>query len=200
MKNGSVLTGRVKAFDPTQSITLVVAGITTTIPMSEVQTVESQDGSTIATGSSSASTTQAAEASSTAPAIGGSLGSQKLIITDRNKYPASIKLNVGGQVFNLILVRGGRMNMGYDGDGSRKMKSEPVHEVALTSYYMSDKPLPASLPPRPAYPTVCRQRLNGSLPPAATAKTKYSSSPAATTSTTNGVATIMTTILTMKPC
>ena len=145
MKNGSVLTGRVKAFDPTQSITLVVAGITTTIPMSEVQTVESQDGSTIATGSSSASTTQAAEASSTAPAIGGSLGSQKLIITDRNKYPASIKLNIGGQVFNLILVRGGRMNMGYDGDGSRKMKSEPVHEVALTSYYMSDKPLPASV-------------------------------------------------------
>ena len=145
MKNGSVLTGRVKAFDPTQSITLVVAGITTTIPMSEVQTVESQDGSTIATGSSSASTTQAAEASSTAPAIGGSLGSQKLIITDRNKYPASIKLNIGGQVFNLILVRGGRMNMGYDGDGSRKMKSEPVHEIALTSYYMSDKPLPASV-------------------------------------------------------
>ena len=144
MKNGSVLTGRVKAFDPTQSITLVVAGITTTIPMSEVQTVESQDGSTIATGSSSASTTQVAEASA-APVIGGSLGNQKLIITDSNKYPASIKLNIGGQVINLLLVRGGRMNMGYDGDGSRKMKSEPIHEVALTSYYMSDKPLPASV-------------------------------------------------------
>lgn len=144
MKNGSVLTGRVKAFDPTQSITLVVAGITTTIPMSEVQTVESQDGGTMATGGSSTSTTQVAEASA-APVIGGSLGNQKLIITDSNKYPASIKLNIGGQVINLLLVRGGRMNMGYDGDGSRKMKSEPIHEVALTSYYMSDKPLPASV-------------------------------------------------------
>ena len=37
------------------------------------------------------------------------------------------------------------MNMGYDGDGSRRMHSEPVHEVAVTSFYMSIQPLPASL-------------------------------------------------------
>ena len=35
--------------------------------------------------------------------------------------------------------------MGYDGRGSRAMMSEPVHEVAVTSFYISEDPLPASL-------------------------------------------------------
>lgn len=135
MKNGSVLTGRVKAFDPTQSITLVVAGITTTIPMSEVQTVESQDGSTIATGSSSASTTQAAEASSTATITSANAGN----------YAATINVSVKGRQIKMIMIPGGRFKMGYDGSGSRKMKSEPVHDVVLTPYYISENPLPASL-------------------------------------------------------
>ncbi len=34
--------------------------------------------------------------------------------------------------------------MGYNGSGSTKMRSEPVHEVVVTSFYMSTQPLPAS--------------------------------------------------------
>ena len=44
----------------------------------------------------------------------------------------------------MILVPGGRMNMGYDGDGSMSMESEPIHEVIVTSFYISANPLPAS--------------------------------------------------------
>ena len=38
----------------------------------------------------------------------------------------------------MVLVRGGDMNMGWDGDRSLSMDSEPVHPVKLTSFYMSD--------------------------------------------------------------
>jgi len=37
------------------------------------------------------------------------------------------------------------MNMGYDGSGSLRMNSEPVHEVVITSFYISTQPLPASV-------------------------------------------------------
>ena len=135
MKNGSVVIGQVKEFDSTKSITLFVAGLTTTIPMSEVQSVEAKDGSRLG-GSGSGDTD------------GGSglgLGSTKLLVTDTVSYPAAINISLNGELVKLLLVRGGRMNMGYDGSGSRRMRSEPVHEVILTSYYMSEKPLSASM-------------------------------------------------------
>ncbi len=37
----------------------------------------------------------------------------------------------------MILVRGGVFNMGYDGPGSRSYKTEPVHKVRLSSFYVS---------------------------------------------------------------
>ena len=59
--------------------------------------------------------------------------------------PKSYNINVDGHVIEMILVEGGKFNMGYDGDGSLKMFSEPVHEVNVTSFYISAEPLPASL-------------------------------------------------------
>ena len=42
----------------------------------------------------------------------------------------------------MLLVRGGQMKMGYDGDGSMSMCSEPVHTVNVTSFYISSEPMP----------------------------------------------------------
>lgn len=152
LKNGSVIIGKVKAFDPTQSITLFVAGLTTTIPMAEVQNVESVNGGSLSAasggndGTLAVSAAGATASSPTAVAMGGeSLGSRKLLVTDGASYSEAITLTVGGQTLRLVLVRGGRMNMGYDGSGSVKMMSEPIHEVVLTSYYISDQPIPTTV-------------------------------------------------------
>ena len=45
----------------------------------------------------------------------------------------------------MILVKGGEMNMGFDGDDSQEMKSEPVHKVKVTSFYISDEFIPTVL-------------------------------------------------------
>ena len=81
----------------------------------------------------------------TASESGVNLGGRKLVVTETRKYPASFTLRVGGEQVKMILVRGGHMNMGYDGSGSRKMHSEPVHEVAVTSFYISERPLSAGV-------------------------------------------------------
>ena len=52
-----------------------------------------------------------------------------------------ITINIGNTPIELLLVKGGRMNMGFDGDHSIAMKSEPIHEVEVSSFYISSKPL-----------------------------------------------------------
>lgn len=152
LKNGAVVTGDIKKFDPLKEIVIVVAGHETTIPMSEVKDVTTvSNGAAAPTPAPTAATVVTPTTQMGAIDNGGTysndeyLGGRKLLVTDRQPYPASIRINLGTHNINLLLVRGGKMNMGYDGDGSRKMHSEPVHEVNVTSFYISDQPLPASL-------------------------------------------------------
>lgn len=42
-------------------------------------------------------------------------------------------------MINMILVRGGDMNMGFDGDKSMDMNSEPIHQVSVTSFYIGER-------------------------------------------------------------
>ena len=58
-------------------------------------------------------------------------------ITDQGNYPESFVLELDGQKITMILVRGGVFNMGYDDRHSLSMKSEPVHQVTLSSFYIS---------------------------------------------------------------
>ena len=51
---------------------------------------------------------------------------------------AVLGITIGDEIIKMVLVRGGDMNMGWDGDRSLSMDSEPVHPVKLTSFYMSD--------------------------------------------------------------
>jgi formylglycine-generating enzyme required for sulfatase activity len=65
------------------------------------------------------------------------LYNEKLIVTDFEEYPDSIDLAIGNQKIRMILVRGGDYMMGFDGRHSMAMKSEPVHKVMVTSFYIS---------------------------------------------------------------
>lgn len=123
LKNGTTIVGDVKSIDPTDAITIVVAGIETTIKMSDVSKVEEVD----------------TDPSVTLTSTDNQLDEKtKLIVTDFADYPDSIYLVVGNKSVKMILVRGGDMYMGYNGRHSLSMKSEPVHKVGVTSFYMSE--------------------------------------------------------------
>ena len=151
LKTGTTITGEMKSFDPMTKIVLVIAGKETTILMSKVANVEMVQSTAVATEQPVASQPSVAPqpvAVTPAPVVASAtepLGNRKLLVTEATGRPERISINVGQTPIEMVLVNGGRMNMGYDGDGSRRMHSEPVHEVAVTSFYISTQPLPASL-------------------------------------------------------
>lgn len=126
LKNGTELKGVITSIDPIDALTIVIAGIETTIKMVDVARVEEISNSATATNCNSAN-----EAPKLSP-------DEKLIVTDLADYPESFNLKVGDATIKMILVRGGDMNMGFDGRNSRSMNSEPVHKVGVTSFYMSE--------------------------------------------------------------
>ena len=143
LKNGATIKGMIKEFDPLDKIVLLIAGQETTIPMGKVENVEMTQTSvplntTVNTGNAfnRPNTAEASTASSD-----NSLGNRKLIVTENEDYPETITVNIGNMPIEMLLVKGGRMNMGFDGDHSLAMKSEPVHEVGITSFYISSKPI-----------------------------------------------------------
>lgn len=123
LKNGTELTGVIKAIDPLDAMTIIIGGIETTINMSDVAKVDERkiDEASILNRKT------------------------KLVVTDTKDYPDSFQIDVNGTKINMILVRGGHMNMGFDGDDSVDMNSEPVHPVSVTSFYISDKCLTSKL-------------------------------------------------------
>lgn len=123
LKNGTELKGTIKSIDPTDAVTLVIAGVETKIKMADVAKIEE------------ANQVAATVPFTQEPQLGEN---DKLTVTDTADYPESFDLQVGNSKIKMILVRGGDMNMGYDGPGSRSMDSEPVHKVTLTSYYLSE--------------------------------------------------------------
>lgn len=150
LKNGTTITGEMKSIDPMTKIVMVIAGKETTILMSKVANVEMVQSTAVATGQPVASQPVVAPQPSAvipAPVVASAtepLGNRKLLVTEATGQPERIIVNVGQTPVEMVLVNGGRMNMGYDGNGSRRMHSEPVHEVAVTSFYLSTQPLPAS--------------------------------------------------------
>lgn len=149
LKSGATVKGVLKSFDPLTQIVLIVAGQEVTIPMDKVDNVESADSEpapkatcSVSTRPSSATTSvKNATAKETNTQDKAPLGDRKLLVTETADYPQSITIDLGGTPIELLLVKGGRMNMGYDGDHSMSMNSEPVHEVRVTSFYMSKNAL-----------------------------------------------------------
>lgn len=132
LKNGATIKGELKSLDPLGDIVLIIAGKDTTIPMEKVDNLETLDAS------------QPSQVTNTA-SESVELGNKKLIVTDNASYPEKITVNIGNAPVEMILVRGGKMNMGFDGKHSLAMNSEPVHKVSVTSFYMSVEPLSAEV-------------------------------------------------------
>ena len=146
LKTGATITGIMKSFDPMTKIVLVVAGQTTTIPMSKVSNVEMvQDTPVEVQQHPVVSKTPVTQPVVAPSGTNAPLGNKKLLVTENTNQPERIIINIGQTPVEMILVNGGRMNMGYDGSGSLRMNSEPVHEVVVTSFYISTQPLPASV-------------------------------------------------------
>lgn len=139
LKSGTTIIGDLKSLDPLQKVVITIAGQETTIPMSEVENLEMLQ-ETPATTKQTTTTTIV----STPKDAKEELGNKKLVVTESVSYPERITIKMGEFPVDMILVPGGRMNMGYDGSGSMSMKSEPIHEVIVTSFYMSTQPLPYS--------------------------------------------------------
>lgn len=121
MKNGSTITGELKELIATDHITLIVAGIESTISMNDVISVEK------ASSKISGKNVKDEE----------NLEYGKYEITDRKQYPDSFKITIGDQELTMILIRGGWFNMGYDDRHSWSWNTEPVHRVVLSSFYIS---------------------------------------------------------------
>lgn len=127
LKNGTELTGVIKAIDPLDAMTIIIGGVETTIKMSDVAKVDERTN--VETPSKALQLTK----------------NSKLIVTDTKEYPDSFQIDVNGTKINMILVRGGDMNMGFEGDDSVDMNSEPVHPVSVTSFYISNKCITSKL-------------------------------------------------------
>lgn len=120
LKSGTELKGVIKSIDPTDALIIVIAGIETTIKMDDVARIEEYK-----------ETIKKTEKPQLA-------NNEKLVVTDFEDYPDSFFINVCGTKIKMILVRGGDMNMGFDGKGSIDMNSQPVHKVSVTSFYLSE--------------------------------------------------------------
>lgn len=126
LKNGTELKGIIKSINPTESLVIIIAGIETKIMMTDVARVEelSSNNNDIADETTQTQLNKDKD--------------KKLIVTDRNNYQESFDLKIGKETIKMILVRGGDMNMGFDGKHSLSMNSEPVHKVGVTSFYISE--------------------------------------------------------------
>lgn len=123
LKSGVVITGDLKELAPSEYIQLVVSGVDTKVSMSDVQSVESL------------SSTTASDMKQEKKGLDMVYGNYT--ITDNNEYPEIIKVQIGDREMEMRLVRGGSFIMGYDGRHSISMESEPIHQVNLSSFYIS---------------------------------------------------------------
>lgn len=141
LKNGTSVTGVITAINPLEAITVEIAGISTSIPMSEVSKIEdAPEASTAQTAPQPAGQDPFKN-----PSLITSDDKDKLRVLDRADYPESFELNFDGQVIKMILVRGGKLYMGYDGRGSMTYQTEPMHNVLVTSFYMSELPISGAM-------------------------------------------------------
>lgn len=130
LKNGTAITGSIKELVVNDHVTLSVAGVDTVVPMAEVKDIND----TTSSNDQSKGSNQ--------------LGSRKYgayIITDKETRPDYFTLTLNGENIDMILVRGGSFNMGYDDRWSISMMTEPIHRVTLSSYYISKECIPLSL-------------------------------------------------------
>ena len=118
LKNGTVLSGELVELDPTSHLVIRIAGIESRIDMGNVALVQADVVNTPQS----------------------QIEQEDLFVEDLN-VPETITLNVGEEQIEMVLIHGGDFMMGYDGRHSLEMKSEPVHQVRVNSFYVSRRSL-----------------------------------------------------------
>lgn len=124
LKNGTEIKGVVKSIDPSGYIVISLSGNEVSFKMTDVAKI---DG--------------IAEESENEESMDNDFSTkyrEKIIVTDLSDYPDSFDLKIGSESLKMILIRGGDLNMGYDKDHSVVMKSEPIHKIGITSFYISE--------------------------------------------------------------
>lgn len=116
LNSGAVLTGVVVDINPTSHITLVIAGFETRVEMSDVASIEDI-------------------------AVEGAASSSETVPASCQDYPSECIIEVGPYKLEMVLIKGAQFTMGFEGKGSRKMHSEPAHEVILSDFYINRFPL-----------------------------------------------------------
>lgn len=124
LKNGVELTGTLISMDPTENIVLEIGGKQSTIKMSDIESVEKVV--------ENAQTTTRGDAPTNATATENTLPKEKIV-------------NIAGHDVKFVLVPSHTFSYGYDGDGSRLLDSEPVHEVEVSAFYVSEEPVTVDL-------------------------------------------------------
>ena len=126
LKSGVVITGTITELNPASHLMIQVAGINSRIEMGDVASIEDVAPSDV---SAEKTISNPSEANS-GP-----------VVIDQGMYPDTYTIKVGPYDIEMILVKGALFDMGYDGKGSLRKNSEPVHKVQLSSYYVNKSPL-----------------------------------------------------------
>ena len=125
LKNNTIVTGVMKEFNPTSHIVVNVAGFDTKIDMADVAEVKTDSPSV------------EPSANEDAQRVSDFVVPEDLLKLEGYPYPEEYVVDFKGQQIEFVLVRGGVFQMGYEGHGSLRMDSEPVHDVFVSSFYIS---------------------------------------------------------------
>ena len=124
LKNGTTITGTLKELNPLSHLVISVSGFDTRIEMSDVAEVIS-------------SSTTAIESRESAADVDRHHVPNDILAIENVALPQTYTLECAGQSIEMVLIKGGRFMMGYDGKGSLNMHSDPVHEVFVSSFYVN---------------------------------------------------------------
>lgn len=126
LKSGTTVVGELKEMVVGDHVTMVVGGIESVIPFSQIASVDDSKSPVV----------QPDEYNGVK--VEDETGLFKTWVLDDGDYPESFEIDVCGQKITMLLVRGGEFYMGFDGRHSMAMNSEPVHKVRLSSFYISE--------------------------------------------------------------
>lgn len=123
LKSGVTLVGELVEMDVNSHVKVLIGGLESVISMADIESVEMVDDSNL---QSNIQNNQSIK-----------LLAGDYEVTDNRAYPDSFVVNIAGQEFTMLLVRGGTFTMGFDGRHSMSWESEPMHRVTISSFYIS---------------------------------------------------------------
>ncbi|MBQ9892938.1 MAG: SUMF1/EgtB/PvdO family nonheme iron enzyme [Bacteroidales bacterium] len=136
LKNGTSFTGALKELSPTSHIIISISGVESRINMSDVSEIVSCNVQH--SFSDHVNVNTHGDVSEFNPHY----HIPELVLkAEQISMPEEYVLKVANVDIPMILIRGGEFTMGYDGRGSRIMNSEPVHQVFVSSFYISTSSL-----------------------------------------------------------